>query len=69
MLLDQWKIIICSRYAFSGVAYALIGGVAKEEALSLDRHFLIPSGTIFFDIDAFKLETRFDQNDYYESIK
>lgn len=61
--------MICSRYAFSGVAYT----VAKkkmgiQEAAEPDRGILVPDFTLFLHADAETLENRYNAQDRYENL-
>lgn len=47
--LDKGKIVVCDRYICSSIAYQVALGVNEEFITSLNRDFIPPDLTIFFD--------------------
>ncbi|CAL6014471.1 Thymidylate_kinase [Hexamita inflata] len=69
-LLNENKTVICSRYAFSGVAYTSAkGNMTLEEALQADKGILIPNITLFIYSEPKDIQQRFNGNDRYENVE
>ena len=48
--LKEGKYVVCSRYAFSTVAYGHANGLDAQYLMKLNDHFLLPDATIVIDV-------------------
>lgn len=68
--LEKGITVICSRYAFSGVAYTIAKGkMTVQQAVEPDRGILVPDFTLFLHADANMLKQRYDSQDRYENVR